>query len=144
MTDLQEMVWKQHVNQGLSEADLVAEFYHQCRLRGWHCELEQSLPSPKHPSGQMRADAVIKRKKHCAIICAVEFKKYGNSSKDSSWQSLGYASQRFPVLYCIGAHQIFETIDVIEVLVSQLPDCYEDEDFWDLLESSHQKGKCLY
>jgi len=142
MTLSKQQVWEQHINQGLSEADLVAEFYHQCRVRGWHCELECALPSSEHLSGYMRADAVIRRKKNCVILCAVEFKKYGSKPRELSPQTTGYAVQDFPVFYCLGAHEVFQVIEEIGVLVDGSTD--EDEDFWDLVESSYIKKAPLY
>ena len=145
--------WKEHVNYGLSEADLVAEFYHQCRARGWHCELEVTLGSPEHPSGRMRADAVIRRSKYGPIICAVEFKKYGRKLREcklggdipqDTKQQLAYDSQIFPAFYCFGAHGIFPLIDEIEPLFDREPTIGEDEDFWDMVEASHYKKTPIY
>lgn len=43
----------------LTEADLLAEFYHRCRLVGIDLRMEIFVPSTLHRSKKMRADAAV-------------------------------------------------------------------------------------
>jgi hypothetical protein len=74
----------------LSEADLLAEFYHQCRLKGLTLRMEVSLPSKVHQrSKKTRVDiAVILGNR---IIALVEGKTPGKVTGKNSRQTRAYA-----------------------------------------------------
>ena len=120
MNKRSERAWLTHINAKFSEADLVAEFYHQCRLRNWHCYLEVRLTSFVHRSGCMRADAVIKKWPSESPVCAVEFKTQNTAVPGKfTRQHLAYSMLPFPFFYCIGAQQIFSVLGEIENLMGK-------------------------
>ena len=113
-------------------------------MRGWHCDLEVPLESKFHSSGFMRADAILRAKRHGPVVCAVEFKKYGwKSQPPSSWQREAYDSQGFPIFYCVGAHELFRVIEEIGVLMGYAV-TDDDDDFWDAVEASYDKDELIY
>lgn len=59
----------------MSEADLVAEFYHRCKLAGITARLEVFIPSMLHRSKRMRVDVAIFRGNE--IVACVEGKTPG-------------------------------------------------------------------
>lgn len=76
-----------------TEADLVAEFFHQARLAGLEVYLEVYLPSTMHRSGQMRVDAIVVSGDE--VICCVEAKAHDRpmtfgTRQDNAYRSLEY------------------------------------------------------
>ena len=106
----------------LSEADLVAEFYHRARLRNIKVPLEVPLPSDLHPRGEMRADAVILDDQE-EMVCCIEAKREGREVNYQSRQALAYEEfeRQFdvPTTYLTEFEAIDETIEWIELYMGR-------------------------
>jgi len=111
---------------GLDEANVAAEFYHQCKVNGLRAYLEVSVRSVHHRSGKFRVDCIVVDRDG-ASICAVEFKTAGarpgrgqsfkaipvsGSGKQlMSRQARAYSDLGIPWRYCIGKKDIPATIE---------------------------------
>jgi hypothetical protein len=93
---------------GTAEANVGAEFYHQCRLRGLRAVLEVKAPSPIHRSKTFRIDCVVMDEHP---ICAVEFKTSGSATpRTGTRQANAYNSLAIPWRHCAGIEQIPDVI----------------------------------
>ena len=98
-----------------TEADVAAEFYHQCQKLGLVVKMEVKLPSKVHRSGTMRADALIFQLGE--VVCAVEFKGFRKSGLDPySRQFRAYSGLGIPFFLCCGSGEIESTLDEVVAL----------------------------
>jgi hypothetical protein len=95
---------------GLDEANVAAEFYHQCRLIGLRVYLEVPAFSPVHRSRSFKVDCIVRDGKDGDVLCAIEFKAANARPSGEGRQSSAYASLGLPWRYCIGQKQVRETI----------------------------------
>lgn len=82
------------VSDVLSEADLLAEFYHRCKLVGIKVRLEVFLPSTLHRSKRMRADVAVFRGSGDEIVACVEGKTPGAKVGGNTRQKHAYEALR--------------------------------------------------
>jgi len=102
-----------------TEADVSAEFYHQCQKLGLTLKMEVRLPSDVHRSGMMRVDALVFQLG--TIVCAVEFKVHRkHASKPQSRQYRAYSGLGFPFFFCCGTGEIEDTIENVVALADKL------------------------
>lgn len=110
---------------GLDEANVAAEFYHQCKVNGLQAYLEVTMRSSHHRSGKFRVDCIVVDGDGSAI-CAVEFKAVGAApgsvrsfealregrpqERRMSRQARAYNDQGIPWRYCIGKEDVSATI----------------------------------
>ena len=98
-----------------TEADVSAEFYHQCQRYGFVVKMEVRLPSKVHRSGTMRADALVFQ--FGEIVCAVEFKGFRkNGLNPNSRQFKAYSGLGIPFFLCCGSGEIEGTLDEVVAL----------------------------
>jgi len=71
-----------------SEADLLSEFYHQCKLAGLCIRMEVFVPSTLHRSKRLRADCAIYR--HGRIFALIEGKTPGAKIGGNTRQKHAY------------------------------------------------------
>ena len=108
-----------------TEADVAAEFYHQCQKLGLIVKMEVKLPSRVHRSGFMRADAVVFQQtdkfQTVEVVCAVEFKGHRKIGLNpESRQYKAYMGLGFPFFLCCGLSDIKETINDVVALADKL------------------------
>ena len=95
---------------GLAEANVAAEFYHQCRLLGLRCYLEVPAYSSAHTrSNRFRIDCLVTHNNEA--LCAIEFKTSGSTPGRFSRQARAYDGLGIPWTYCIGQEQVIDTIN---------------------------------
>ena len=102
-----------------TEADVAAEFYHQCQKLGLTAKMEVTLPSKVHRSGFMRADALVFQLSN--LVCAVEFKGHRKTGLNpESRQYKAYMGLGIPFFLCCGLSSIEETINDVVALADKL------------------------
>jgi hypothetical protein len=94
---------------GLDEANVAAEFYHQCKLIGLAAFLEVPARSPVHRSGLFKVDCIVRSGSR--VLCAIEFKAANASPSGEGRQASAYKSLGLPWRYCIGQSQVPATIE---------------------------------
>jgi hypothetical protein len=118
---------------GLNEANVAAEFYHQCKVKGLQVVLEVIMPSAHHRSRQFKVDCMVVNDDGFPF-CAVEFKQAGKEpgkgkappitwqpykvkqvmrqrKKRPTRQEKAYDDLGLPWRYCIGKEDIRSTIE---------------------------------
>jgi DNA-binding MurR/RpiR family transcriptional regulator len=98
----------------ITEANIQAEFYHQCRLKGVECYLEY-----KHE--QSRFDAIIIKNNDVVLI--VEFKSYktDKKGKTKTKQLDKYRQYGIPVLLITRMNQIEQVIASLSFKIGVAP-----------------------
>jgi hypothetical protein len=99
----------------MSEADLIAELYHRCKVSGITARLEVFVPSTIHRSKRMRVDVAIFRGNE--IVACVEGKTPGGKIGGNTRQRNAYEALRHR--YNIEVHWI-NSFGQIDALVRKL------------------------
>ena len=96
----------------LAEANVTAEFYHQCRLRNIECYLEYVI-------NRCVFDAVIV--KNGNIVCCVEVKNYVRSQflNTDTWQIFKYLKVGLPLFWVVNMSQVPIVLDEIEAFIKE-------------------------
>ena len=95
-------------NKDFAEANIQAEFYHQCRIREIDCLLE-------YKRGHCRFDIVILQDRQA--ICIIETKRFGTRKRfEDTKQFKKYNRYGVPVIRVSGFKDIIPTIHIVEKL----------------------------
>jgi hypothetical protein len=97
---------KLEIKHRIAEANIQAEFYHQCKLNKIPCYLEYKIE-------RSRFDAVIYEEKSKEILCLLEIKSYKYEYDDANIdtkQCKKYSKYRIPLIYIVRMSDIEEVI----------------------------------
>lgn len=103
-------------NLGWSEADLLAELHHRCRVVGLVLRMEVCIPSAVHKSKRMRVDAALISSGH--VLALIEGKTPGEKTAENTRQRRAYAAiaseHRVPTFWLNAYDQIDPLVEKLQ------------------------------